>query len=179
MHRHQPRENRTAARRRDTDLRTRAERVGQAQRRRRPIALHDRSLRLSRSGRSGLFGRRYPARRGRLGRSAPRAGSRPHVRPQHPEIHDFSHQVDRSGRHGRTHQNRHPRRTRQTRRRYPVRSGEQSRISERGCSHQGFHVARPRGGGHRKRTRPQNHDAALSPVPDQPFPCLLHGHSVG
>lgn len=25
----------------------------------------------------------------------------------------------------------------------------------------------------------KNHDAALSPVPDQPFPCLLHGHSVG
>lgn len=61
----------------------------------------------------------------------------------------------------------------------PVRRGVEPRISQGGCGRQGFHVARPRGGGRRERTRPATDGAALPSVPDKQLPRAVHGHRLG
>ena len=66
-----------------------------------------------------------------------------------------------------------------TRRGGAVRRGVEPRIPQGGCGRQGFHVARPRGGGRRERTRPAADGAALPSVPDKQLPRAVHGHRLG
>ena len=176
---HRPGEDRRAERRRHPHLRTGARCARAAQRPCGTPPLHHRPHRMPQPRRSGLLGRRHPARRGRLGRSEIRPGGGPHLRAPHPEIHRAGDQEHRARGHGPESEGRDRGGARPAGLPGAVRRRLEPRIPQRGGRYQGFHVARPRGRGRRERAGPRADGQTLPAVPDQQFPGAVHGHPLG
>ena len=176
---HRRKKNRRSERGHYPDLRAGTRRTRAAQRGGGTPALHHRPHEVPAPCRSGLLGRRDPARRGRFGRPEIRSRRGPHLRPPHPQIHRAGHQEHRARGYGAEGARRDRRGTRKTRLQGPVRRRLEPRVPEGRCGDQGLHVARPRGRGRRQRTGAQADGQALPAVPDHQFPRTVHGHPLG